>query len=443
MGMSDVAAIQKMRIVREKEVTDAKQRNRKKKILTYGYPSDWNFGGPSIILGFRELVRRCRPDAEMVCYETARLTSAVVAGYDFKVRAFPYSRIGEFWLDWFVRTVFRRLPSAPERREFWLDFNEADTVVNLSGICFCSGPSVIKGPFVGFRALKMLLKLFSPNLAARLVGKRSVKSTCSYGPATRIYDLRAARYASHSFFGVMLAREQGSAQRLCEMSGGRVNPPVAPDVANLMPTPTVDVDNHLVGLVVSYKMEQEWKRDDLTYVDCMAALVDHVHGAHGCRVVLIPNQDGYLVGRRLRRGDTDVARDILARLTDGQGVWVAETLGRPALETKALIARCTALVSPRYHACVAALTAGVPLLTLGWHEKYQALTSLYGQGRWMVPAEDCSFARLVGDFDALMAVRDEVSAEIRSKKGMIEDAVVSSGKIMLGDAGNGESVERP
>jgi polysaccharide pyruvyl transferase WcaK-like protein len=159
--------------------------------------------------------------------------------------------------------------------------------------------------------------------------------------------------------------------------------------------------------------------------------------------VLIPNQDGYLVGRRLRRGDTDVARDIHARLADGQGVWVAETLGRPALETKALVVRCTALISPRYHACVAALTAGVPLLTLGWHEKYQALTSLYGQDRWMVPAEDCSFARLAGDFDALMAARDEVSAEIRSKKGMIEDAVVTSGKIMLGDAGDGELVEQP
>lgn len=403
------------------------------KILVYGYPSDWNFGGPSIILGFRELVRTCRPDDEMVCYESARLTPTVVAGYDFKVCAFPYSRVGAFWRDWFVRTVFRRLPSKQERREFWLDFADADTVVNLSGICFCSGQKVIGGPFVGLRALKTLLKLFSPNLAARLAGKRSVKSTCSYGPATRVYDMKAARYASRAFFGVMLAREQGSAQRLREMSGGRVDPPVAPDVANLMPTPAVDPDDRLVGIVVSYKMEQEWKRDEISYVDCMAALADHVREAHGCRVVLIPNQDGYLAGRRLRRGDTDVARDIYARISRGQGVSVAETLGRPALETKALIARCTALVSPRYHACVAALTAGIPLLTLGWHEKYKELTSLYGQGRWMIPAEDCSFARLACDFDALMAARGEVSDVIRSKKGMIHDAVVNSGKIMLGD----------
>lgn len=407
------------------------------KILVYGYPSDWNFGGPSIILGFRELVRRCRPDAEMVCYETARLTPAVVAGYDFKVRAFPYSRIGAFWRDWFVRTVFRRLPSAPERREFWLDFAEADTVVNLFGICFCSGPSVIKGPFVGFRALKMLLKLFSPNLAARLAGKRSVKSTCSYGPATRVYDIKAARYASRSFFGVMFAREQGSAQRLRKMSGGRVDPPVAPDVANLMPTPSVDPDDRLVGLVVSYKMEQEWKRSEISYVACMAALADHVREAHGCRVVLIPNQDGSLAGRRLRRGDTDVARDIHARLSDGQGGWVAETLGRPALETKTLIARCTALISPRYHACVAALTAGVPLLTLGWHEKYQALTSLYGQDRWMVPAEDCSLERLTGDFDSLMDARKEVASEMALRRPCVVEAVAKSGMAMLVEDGAG------
>lgn len=403
------------------------------KILTYGYPSDWNFGGPSIILGFRELVRRCRPDAEMVCYESARLTPAVVAGYDFKVRAFPYARAGAFWRDWLVRTVFRRLPSNPARREFWQDFAEADTVVNLFGICFCSGPSVIKGPFIGFRALKALLKQFSPNLAARLAGKRSVKCTCSYGPATRLFDRKAARYATRAFFNVMVAREEGSAQRLRELSRGRVIPLVAPDVGNMMPVPEAETDPRLVGFVVSYKMEQEWRRNDISYLDCMAALAKHIRTAHGCRVVLIPNQDGSLAGRRLRRGDTEVAKDVFARLAGVDDISVVETLGRPALETKALIARCAAVVSPRYHACVAALTAGVPLLTLGWHEKYQALTALYGQERWMVPAEDCSLERLTAAFDALMAVRNEMFDELRRRRTDVLEAVGRSGETMLVD----------
>ena len=401
------------------------------KILVYGYPSDWNFGGPSIILGFRELVRTCCPDDEMVCYESARLTPAVVSGYDFKTRRFPYRSMLAFWKDWLLWRLFRRFPPGEERRVFWCDFAAARVVVNLFGICFCSGVGKVKSP-VSLSALKALLGRFSPSLAARLSGKRSVKSTCSYGPATRTFERKCARWAARFFFDAMLAREEVSRSALRELTRGRVDAPVAPDVANLMPVPEGTRADDLVGLVVSYKMEQEWKRTDVSYIDAMAALARHARERHGCRVVLIPNQDGTLDGRRLKRGDTDVARDILVRLAGTDGVALFETLGRAALDTKAALARCAMVVSPRYHSCVAALSAGVPLLTLGWHEKYSALTALYGQERWMVPAEDCSGTRLTDCFDALMSNRDVVSAEIRSKKGMVVDAVVRSGQIMLG-----------
>ncbi len=408
------------------------------KVLIYGYPSDWNFGGPSIILGFNELVRKCRPDAELVCYESAKLTPEVVAGYDFKVRAFPYRGARAFWKDWFLWRFFGRYPSSSARNEFWRDFAASDTVVNIFGICFCSGSREIGGPFLGMRAFKALLGRFSPSLAARLSHKRSVKSTSSFGPATRKFDVKSARYAARFFFDAMVAREPGSAQRLKDMTGGRVDPGVAPDVANLMPVPGVERDGKLVGIVVSYKMEQEWKRVESTYVDCMAALVEHVRKRHGCRVALIPNQDGRLEGRRLKRGDTDVARDVFGRIGDADGVSVVETLGRPGLETKAAIVRCGVLVSPRYHACVAALTAGVPLLTLGWHEKYQTLASLYGQERWMVPAEDCSPEFLARKFDELMDVREEVSSEITDRRPEVVDAVLRSGAMMLARNGGGD-----
>jgi len=413
------------------------------RILVYGYPSDWNFGGPSIILGFRELARRCRPDLEMVCYETAPLTPAAVAGYDFRTRVFPYRRTGRFWADWLMWRVFGKYPRDAARREFWKDFASAEAVVNLFGICFCSGPGRIKGPFLRLRALKAMLKKFSPNLAARLSRKKSVKCTCSYGPAKREFDRICARLASRYFFGVMVAREEESRSRLAGLSRGRRNTPVAPDVANLAPVPETEREDGLAGLVTSYKMEQEWKRDDVSYVDCMAGLARHARRVHGLRVALIPNQDGYLDGRPLRRGDTAVAKDILARLGGEPGVFVAETLGRPAMETKALLARCAVVVSPRYHACVAALSSGTPLLTLGWHEKYSELAALYGQERWMRRAEDCSAEELERAFDALFAARAVVSDAIRARAAAVRDAVVASGRLMLAaekeDKGKGGS----
>ena len=50
----------------------------------------------------------------------------------------------------------------------------------------------------------------------------------------------------------------------------------------------------------------------------------------------------------------------------------------------------------------------------------------------MVPAEDCSLERLSSAFDALMAVREEVSGEIRRRGGAVVEAVMRSGTIMLG-----------
>lgn len=404
-----------------------------RKILTYGYPSDWNFGGPSIILGFRELLRTLDPDSVMVCYETAPLSQSVVADYDFKVRAFPYKGIKAFWKDFMLHSLFRRFPRNEARREFWKDFDEADSVVNLFGICFCSGHRKLDGGFVAIRSLMDLLRRFSPSLAARMAKKLSVKSTCSYGPATRAFDRKAAAYASRWFFDVMVAREQGSAQRMRELVGGKRGEQlaVAPDVANLMPVPCVAREDDLVGLVVSYKMEQEWVRTDVGYIDCMVALIKHVQSARHCRIILIPNQDGGLAGRPLRRGDTAVARDIVARIGETERVSMVETLGRPALECKKMIARCALVVSPRYHACVAALTAGVPLLTLGWHEKYVELSSLYGQRRWMLRAEDCSIETVVRTFDELYEVRDVVATEIGSKGKGVKSLVLASGRILL------------
>lgn len=431
----DPATVRELR--RRRESALEREKARKPAILVYGYPSDWNFGGPSIILGFRELVRRCRPDAEMVCYETAPLTPAVVAGYDFKTRAFPYRRIKPFWRDWFLRTFLRRLPKDPRRRTFWLDFARADAVVNLFGICFCSGRHGSGGFLSGLKAFAGNLRRFSPGLAARLTGRRSVKCTCSYGPATRSLEAKAATQAARFFFNDMYAREMVSAERLRQMTHGRVFPPVAPDVANLAPVPPVRREERLAGIVASFKMEQEWKCASATYVECMAALARHIRRVYGWKVAIVPNQDGTLVGRKLRRGDTEVARDILAAIPGGgdDGFEVVETLGRPALETKTLIARCTVLVSPRYHACVAALTAGVPLLTLGWHGKYAELAALYGQERWMVSAEECSPERLKRDFDALVAARAEVSSEILRRKSAVVEAVLRSGEEMLRRSG--------
>lgn len=398
----------------------------------YGYSSDRNFGGPSVIMGFRELVRAVDPDAEVVCYETTKLTPEVVAGYDFKVRAFPYRSIRSFWKDWLKTRVLHRTLGDLARREFWSDFDSADTVVNVYGICFCSKFGKNPKRFVRLHALKALLKEFSPNLAARLAGKRSVKSSCSYGGMDRAIDRISARYAARWFFDTMIAREHESARQMKELAGVRKDVPFSPDVANMMPVPEVRREADLIGIVTSFQMERQWKRTDVGYIDCMKELVRHIRNDLHCRVLLIPNQDGNQYGVIFRRGDTAVAEEIAAAFPDDDGISIQPLVGRPALELKSAIARCRVTVSPRYHGCVAALTSGVPLLTLGWHCKYDELTGLYGQGRMLFPAEDCSVAGLIGKLDALYSDSERVFSDILSRRGEVRTAAVEQLRSALG-----------
>ena len=66
--------------------------------------------------------------------------------------------------------------------------------------------------------------------------------------------------------------------------------------------------------------------------------------------------------------------DELATRCDEAEVWEAKS----ELHAKALMAGATVAMSSRYHACVSALSAGVPCLATSWSHKYQALYDDYG-----------------------------------------------------------------
>lgn len=61
--------------------------------------------------------------------------------------------------------------------------------------------------------------------------------------------------------------------------------------------------------------------------------------------------------------------------------------------------RCEVMVASRYHSCVAALSAGVPTLVIGWHYKYDELLNLYGQDKWIISCDNCTSDKLISLFN--------------------------------------------
>lgn len=401
-----------------------------RRILTYGFKLSENFGGPSVVHGFRAGLRQLFPNAQMVCYQPTPVDPVSVSDVDFPVVEYPYARkVRRFLKDWMRLKFLKRFPSDPVCRRFWRDYRQADTVVNVYAICFCGNWGTKAFSSTRNRScLKYMLQQFLPNFVARIDGKRSVKSTASFGPLNSEALRKVARWSMQWCFARVVAREDESRRQLVCDAGVSREVRVAPDLANVMPVVGERMRRNCVALVTSFQIERKWNGPDKGYLACMVALIGHIRTL-GCDVLLVPNQINGPDGR----GDIEVAMDLLRALPCQEGVSVFDIKRNSGLALKRILAECEVVVSPRYHACVAALSSGVPLLTLGWHYKYGELLDLYGQSRYALPTETCSEERLLATFRDLWRSRDSVRDELAKRIPEVREQVLDSLKYMLGD----------
>jgi polysaccharide pyruvyl transferase WcaK-like protein len=95
-------------------------------------------------------------------------------------------------------------------------------------------------------------------------------------------------------------------------------------------------------------------------------------------------------------------------------------------ELKNKIARCEFIVASRYHSCVAALSAGVPLLVVGWHHKYDELLNYYDQKEWIISSDNCKSIDLSSKFDKLVQSKDEVMAKIQDRQYSVKQQIIKT-----------------
>lgn len=403
----------------------------KRSVLIYGFKMSENFGGPSVVHGFRAGLRQLSPGAQLVCYQPTPVDPVSVSDMDFPVVEYPYVRkIRWFLKDWMRLKFLKRFPSDPACRRFWRDYRQADTVVNVYAICFCGDWGVdahaVRNRVSLKKVFKRVLDQFLPNLIARIDGKLSVKSTSSYGNICTPMTRAVASWSAWCFKR-MISRERESVRQMAEFAGVRKKILVAPDLANVMPFRRERIRRNRVALVTSFQIERKWKGPDKGYLDCMVTLIKYIR-TEGREVLLVPNQ----VNGPNGRGDIEVAMDLLHGLSCQDGVSVFDVKHNAGLALKQALAECEVVISPRYHACVAALSSGVPLLTLGWHYKYGELLDLYGQSRYALPTEICSEERLLATFKDLWRSRDTIRDELAKHIPEVREQVLGSMKYMLG-----------
>lgn len=394
-----------------------------KKIITCGLKAEHNFGSPSILHGMFELLQVVYGnDFEMTNFQVGPILPLSVSDMSF-----PTCEVKGYSAKRMLMSLCGIIPKDDQSMGRAMRMiKRADIVIDLYGICFCDNFST--PPWRLLVSYLLIVLRFPFPYYAKLRGVRSVKNAASYGPISSKHNRKSARFASEHIFDCMVAREEKSRQAMLNC-GVRKSILSAPDVANLMRYEKIKLgDKPVVGISTSHQIVRQWRSAE-NYVACIAALCLHINHSLDVEVILIPNEtDPAAV-----YNDIDVSEEIIEILLSlGGNASILNTSNMTSSDIKNYIASCEVVVASRYHSCVAALSAGVPLMVLGWHYKYEELLLWYGQEDWLLSEADCNTSILIDMFDKLWQTRKERRAEIAAHYTAVKEAIIVAGKSMLG-----------
>lgn len=397
-----------------------------KRIITCGLSMAHDLGSPSILHGIYQLLKELyQDDFEMINLQIGEESSSAISDMPFQTRFITGYRGKKFLMALFFGKHCPAENGGISINEAFQLIQNADVVIDLYGICFCDKLGINNCPAVLIPLYTAMSFRFS--WVAKKFHVRSVKNTASYGPANSKYHRKAAKFAKKHLFDCMVAREKQSLQAM-EQLGLGTGILVAPDTANLMPYSSEKIFvRPTVGISTSHQIVKQWKNPE-NYVQCMANLCLHIRVCYDVDVLLIPNE----TSPEYTYNDMDVSEEIMRIVEEkNETVQILDSGNMNSTQIKNNIAACEVVVASRYHSCVAALSAGVPLMVIGWHYKYEELLHWYGQDSWLLSESDCDSQKMIKMFDALWQQRDTRRNEIVERYPFVRAAILESGQQML------------
>jgi len=282
-------------------------------------------------------------------------------------------------------------------------FHDAALCYDLGGITFASS----RGP-AGFVINLTWL------LLALLLEIPLVKGSQAMGPFDRWY-LRAALPLLRR---ARLVHARG-AETLAHLRRARVRARLTPDIAFLLaPEPTNAPVAGFVALVPSAVVRRRYDgmAGDGAYLALFAALARHLL-VNGKRVLVLAHS--------YRDGETDNSNDWplcrqLATLVDDPGLTLHASPGCSPGELKFVLGQAEAVVTSRFHAMVAALSMGVPVLVTSWSHKYREVLAMFGMQDWAMDWRTLDVEGMQTRTDRMLseapALRARIAARLDSVK---------------------------
>ena len=244
-----------------------------------------------------------------------------------------------------------------------------------------------------------------PIFMALALGKPLVLLPQTYGP----YNSRIARWMARIIVpraAVALARDGASLEVARQLRAGRGEPVrLCPDVAfdliafppetleidpplrDDTPTPLVGVNINGLLFMGGYSGANEFglKGD---YRACMESLVAALLDA-GARVMLTPHTFGPAT-----QNDQDACRAVFEKFAGRPGLHlITGRYDQHAI--KAIIGGCDFFVGARMHACIAALSQGIPCVGVAYSGKFAGVFATVGAGHMVLDARELDGSELL------------------------------------------------
>ena len=382
-------------------------------VLLIGGPIDNNLGGPSIVSSLKQLLPEMLPGAEISVLSFWRSSYQVKENFT----ELPFSPVTFLKL-----CITKKL--MPLRKLFSL-YKQSDVIIDYWGLMFTDAKK---------RTLMMRLLEGFPMFLGKIFGKVVIKYTADFGPFYTSVNKKAAKfYLNHVDF--IIARSQTSFDSLKKLN---IKTPIiiCPDTAlilkaaNALPEEVapLNIDN-LICLSVSHVAERKAGHDN--YIKQMAQLCDFLVNAVQTDILIVPNE---IAPEKPKLDDVRVAHEIVDAVKNKTKVAVFDkTFTAPQL--KGIIAKSKIVIASRYHTVVAALSSGVPTVSLSWHEKYRDLMSLFAQQEHVCDLETCDFdtlsSTIMNVWENRVAIRNEINKHIPEVKKNVRGGAEQSKDIIL------------
>lgn len=386
------------------------------KFLICNVQKDNNFGGPSIILGLCELLKKTN------CSEF--VVENIQAGYVLTANENDIPIVTRYYNPPSLRSFHKFLfgdQNCLSLAQLIKYIYQFDIIIDAYGICFCDkldnrDMGVIKTRLAVFRKFTVSI------IAKRILHKKVIKNIASFGPIKHSFNRNSSEYMSSKVFDVIAAREMESKNWMSCVTKKDIF--LSPDVANIVKVEKCNVESKVI-ISISHMIKKQWKSEE-DYIECMSACCLLIIKKYKYKVLLLPNEcnPNYY-------NDLDVAKEI-AQMVSNENLIIIPANKMSCIEIKKEIATSRIMIGSRYHSCVAALSSGVPTIVIGWHNKYLELMKIYGQESWIIKEDECNHFKLFDLFERIDCSYEIVKNEIKNRYIEVERRIIETGYRMYG-----------